>query len=144
MGADQVLMLNNITSAFNNLGMYEDAINTADTGIKLKSDFELLNNNRKWAIEQLAKQKRGLKYLLNLSSYYYLLGLHNKSIAVCRDVIKMNPENAVAYNNICSAYNSMGKWDSAIVACREALRINADFNLAKNNLKWAFESKRKN
>lgn len=144
MGGDQVLILNNITSAFNNLGMYEDAIKTADIGIKLKSDFGLLNNNRKWAIEQLAKQNKDEKYLLNLSYYYYLLGYHNKSIAVCRDVIKMNPGNAVAYNNICSAYNSMGKWDSAIVACREALRINADFTLAKNNLKWALESKQKN
>jgi tetratricopeptide (TPR) repeat protein len=144
MGGDQVLILNNITSAFNNLGMYEDAIKAADIGIKLKSDFGLLNNNRKWAIEQLAKQNKDEKYLLNLSYYYYLLGYHNQSIAVCRDVIKMNPGNAVAYNNICSAYNSMGKWDSAIVACREALRINADFTLAKNNLKWALESKQKN
>ena len=39
----------------------------------------------------------------------------------------MQPDSAVAYNNICSAYNQLQQWDKAIEACQQALAIDPDF-----------------
>jgi len=51
--------------------------------------------------------------------------------------LKLNPNYAEAYNNICSAYNAMQMWDKGAEACEKALKINPGYELAKNNLAWA-------
>jgi len=74
---------------------------------------------------------------LNLSLYYFEAGMYNESINACLEAIKIKPDNALAYNNICSAYNQLKFYDKAIVAGKKALSINPDYELAKNNLKFA-------
>jgi lipoprotein NlpI len=48
--------------------------------------------------------------------------------------LKIRPDYAEAYNNICSAYIKLEEYEKAIEACNHALKIKPDYELAKNNL----------
>ena len=71
----------------------------------------------------------------------YNTGAYQKSIQAAQAALKLQPDSAIAYNNICTAYNQMKQWDQAIAACGRALAIQPDFELAKNNLRVAQERK---
>jgi protein O-mannosyl-transferase len=98
-----------------------------------KSDLET-------AIETVAKQQTPENYL-TLSLRYYEAHQYEKSIEAARESLKMKPDYALAYNNICAALNNLGRYDEGIKACQEALRIDPDFQLAKGNLDWALSAK---
>jgi tetratricopeptide (TPR) repeat protein len=81
--------------------------------------------------------------LLDLSLKYYLAGKYQDCIQAATDAIKLKPDYAEAYNNICTAHNGLQEWDKAIVACEQAIKLKPDFQLAKNNLAWATGEKAK-
>ncbi|MFA4853389.1 MAG: tetratricopeptide repeat protein [Bacteroidales bacterium] len=87
--------------------------------------------------EEQTKNNPTPENYLNLSLLYYQKGLYEKCIDACREAIKLRPDYAAAYNNICSAYNALGKYEEGIKACEKAIAIQPDFQLAKNNLNWA-------
>ncbi len=89
--------------------------------------------------ENLKKQPTSSNYI-KLSLKYYKLKEYEKVISVCENLLKIDPNNALAYNNICSAYNKMKEWELGAEACKKALEINPNFQLAKNNLKWATDN----
>jgi tetratricopeptide (TPR) repeat protein len=74
------------------------------------------------------------------------MGDFEKCIEASRSALKIKPDYALAYNNICSAYNALKQYDKAMEACQNAIRIMPDFQLAKNNLKLAVDelNKQKN
>ncbi|WP_299255134.1 tetratricopeptide repeat protein [uncultured Aquimarina sp.] len=76
------------------------------------------------------------KYI-DLSLKYYNIGEYLKCIASCNKAIELDPNNYVAYNNICSAYNILEEYQKAEEACEKAISINPNFQLARNNLKVA-------
>ena len=94
-----------------------------------------------FAIEIAAKNPTAENYL-NLSLYYYNANKFNECIDACNKAIKLKPDFALAYNNICSAYNGLKIYDKAIEAGKKALAIQPDLEIAKNNLKFA-ESQKK-
>jgi len=94
------------------------------------------------AIETAKKSPTADNYL-NLSLYYYEAGLFNECIEACNVAVKIKPDYALAYNNMCSAYNALKMYDKAIEACNKALSIQPDLELAKNNRKIALNSKEK-
>jgi tetratricopeptide (TPR) repeat protein len=55
--------------------------------------------------------------------------------------LRLAPDFAPAYNNICSAYNAQKMWDEGIAACDRALEIAPDYALAQNNRAWAINEK---
>lgn len=65
------------------------------------------------------------------------------AVASCQKAISLDPDNAIAYNNMCVAYNDLQLWDQAISAAEKALTIDPSFQLAKNNLAWAKSQKAK-
>lgn len=69
----------------------------------------------------------------------YLYGLHRPAdaISAARQALAIDPNSAMAYNNIAAGYAALGVWDLAIENARRALRIQPDFALARNNLAWA-------
>lgn len=71
---------------------------------------------------------------LNASLYRYQSGDYQASKAAALEALKLDPQSAVAYNNIGAAYAGLQEWDQAIENERAALRINPEFQLAKNNL----------
>ena len=62
-----------------------------------------------------------------------------ETIAACRIALKLRPNYAEAWNNICAAYNKLGRYDEAAAACEEALHYKPDLELARNNLHYARE-----
>ncbi len=92
------------------------------------------------ALIEKIKQKPTPRLYLDLSIKYYEMRAYQKSILACQELLKLSPNNADAYNNICVAYNQLKKWKLGAEACKKALEINPNFQLAKNNLKWATDN----
>ncbi len=86
---------------------------------------------------QLVKESPTADNYINLSLTQYQQKDYIGCIESCRKALELNPESAVAYNNICSAYNAMKQWQQAAEACEKALEIDPDFERAHNNLKWS-------
>ncbi len=100
---------------------------------------ELLKHisNKTTTSEEKIKTNPDIESYLNLSLIYYKDKKYELVISTCKEVLKLDPYNALAYNNICSAHNQMKQWKLGAEACKKALEINPDYILAKNNLKWA-------
>jgi tetratricopeptide (TPR) repeat protein len=79
---------------------------------------------------------------VNLSLTYYRSGNYGQSIDAAREALKLQPDDAVAYNNIAAAYAQMHEWDQAIEAAHRAVELMPGFQLAQNNLAWAESQKR--
>lgn len=80
---------------------------------------------------------------LALSVAYYKAGNYEGVISASENVIKLNPKNATAYNNICTAYGALKQWDKGIEACKKALEITPGYPVAQNNLTHLQEEKAK-
>ena len=78
---------------------------------------------------------------INISLHRYQTGDYAGCIAAARKAIQLNPNAAIAYNNIAAAYAAMRQWEPAVEAARQALRLQPGFQLAKNNLAWALSQK---
>ncbi|MDF1683861.1 MAG: tetratricopeptide repeat protein [Legionellaceae bacterium] len=71
---------------------------------------------------------------LDRSLSYYNNKQYEACIKACQQALRLKPNYAAAYNNMCSAYGQLGKYHEAEIACLEALKIDPTFQLAKNNL----------
>lgn len=78
---------------------------------------------------------------LNASLELYRAGDYAGCVRAALQALKLKPEYALAYNNLCAAYNELGKWDEAIAAGVEAVRIDPHDTFAKNNLAIARRGK---
>lgn len=143
---DYAIAYNNLCYAYSQLGKFDEAVAACDKALKLDPSYELAKNNRTIALqrkqgiaelEKKAKNNPTADNYIELSLVYYNQGMYEKCIEACREALKLKPDYATAYNNICSAYNQMKMWDKAIEACSEAIRLQPDFELAKNNLIFA-------
>ena len=92
------------------------------------------------AIEAVSEEKTPENYL-TLSLRYYQAKQFDKCIKAAQEAIKLKPDFAPPYNNICAAYNEQKMWDKGIEACQQALKIDPGFQLARNNLNWALSAK---
>ena len=79
------------------------------------------------------------EYYLDLSLQRYREERYAEAIAACQNALKLRPDYAEAWNNICAACNKLGRYKEAAAACEEALRYKPDFDLAQNNLQYARE-----
>jgi len=84
-----------------------------------------------------AKRKPLAKDFINQSLVYYNNKESQKCIDACLEALKLEPNNADAYNNIGAAYNQMGQWEKAIEPLTKALKLNPNYKLAQGNLNWA-------
>lgn len=91
--------------------------------------------------EQKVLQQPSADNYLNLSLEYYNNGMYHECIDACEKALKLNPQYAFAYNNICSSWNALGEWDKAIEAGEKALAIDPNYTLAANNLALARKNK---
>lgn len=94
-------------------------------------------------MEEEARQHPTPQKWLNLSLSFYRAGNYEKCVEACNEALKLKPDYAEAFNNICSAYNMLGRYDEAETACKKALQINPEFELAKGNLKAINDRKNK-
>jgi tetratricopeptide (TPR) repeat protein len=143
---------NNIGSSYNMLKQYDKAIMACQKALEINPDYELAKNNLLLALknrdglakaETNANEKPSAEKYLDLSLTYYQQGLYEKCIEACKEALKLKPNYADAYSNMCAAHNQLKQWDKAIEMCNKALKIDASHKLAKGNLNWAMDEKKK-
>jgi protein O-mannosyl-transferase len=91
-----------------------------------------------------AQENKDPAVYLELSLSLYNKGDYKGCIQACEEALKIKPDFAEAWNNICSAYNAMQQWEKGAEACEKALQINPSFERAANNLQWAKQNIGKN
>jgi tetratricopeptide (TPR) repeat protein len=74
---------------------------------------------------------------LTLSLQLYQEQRYAEAIDACQAALKLRPDYAEAWNNICATYNKLGRYEEAAAACEQALRYKPDWQLARNNLQYA-------
>lgn len=79
---------------------------------------------------------------LNFSLIMYNAGNYQECINACLEVLKLDPNNANAYSNMCAAYNSLEQWDKGLEACKKALSIDPNHQMAQGNLQWSLKRKK--
>jgi tetratricopeptide (TPR) repeat protein len=84
-----------------------------------------------------AHAKEGSESYLAASLEYYRQKRYVDTIAACEAALKLRPDYAEAWNNICAANNELGRYQEAAAACERALYFKPDFDLARNNLQYA-------
>jgi len=87
-----------------------------------------------WAAEQTAAKNPTANNYQNLSLLNYRAKRYNDCIVAARKAISLDPDLAMAYNNICIAYNHLGNFEEARKAGEEAVRLEPANQLFKNNL----------
>jgi tetratricopeptide (TPR) repeat protein len=73
-----------------------------------------------------------------LASAYNIGGDHDRAIAENSIAIRLNPQDAIAYNNRGRAYQYLHKYDEALRDYDEAIRLKDNYGMRKNrlNLYW--------
>ncbi|MFD2564537.1 tetratricopeptide repeat protein [Aquimarina rubra] len=107
------------------------------TVIKNKSELQESESNS-IIQEQIAAQETDL---INQGLNYINNGQYQLSIETNLKILKINPRNKFALNNIGFAYANLKNWDRGIIYCKKALDIDPSFQLAKNNLNWMLQEK---
>lgn len=95
------------------------------------------------ALEQLANSNPTTANIIALSVAYINNNMPGKAVKPLTDLIKKDPKNAAAYNNLGVANIMLKNYQNGIEACTKAIQIDTGFQLAKNNLKWGLDEKNK-
>jgi tetratricopeptide (TPR) repeat protein len=140
---------NNIGISYLRLGDADKSIAACQKALEIDPSMQLAKNNLLAALKmkEAPQQQKGLpipltaEEHLNQSLTYYQNGQYEDCIKACEEALKLKPDYADAYSNICASYNQLRQWDKAIAACNKALKIDATHRLATGNLNWAKEEK---
>lgn len=68
-------------------------------------------------------------YLMNFGVTYWMMGQHEKAIALCKRALERNPDQLWAHIALAAAYSELGRAEEASASVKEALRIKPKFNL---------------
>ena len=74
-------------------------------------------------------------FILGLA--YYNAGRFQESVEANKKILELEPNHAIAYNNLGASYNNLEMWDEAITALEKSLELEPEFELAQNNLLFA-------
>jgi tetratricopeptide (TPR) repeat protein len=128
---------NNICTAQIGLEQYDQAIEACLKALERSPKFTRARNNLEWIYEIQAEESPTAGVYLNLGEVRYWQGALDESIAASKRALELDPENAIAYNNLCAAHAAGGKWSEAVGECEKALEIDPEYELATSNLTWA-------
>ncbi|WP_010182806.1 tetratricopeptide repeat protein [Aquimarina agarilytica] len=103
----------------------------------IENKFEPLNEIAK--LQKELKIKPSVSGFVRLGLFFYAKKEYVKSILANKKAIKLDPQNSIAYNNMCIAYNLLHMYAKAEEACENSLKYQFS-ELAKNNLKMAKEN----
>lgn len=143
---------NALLRAYNDSGEWDKLKVLAESTLQIMPDYQEAKQyltasiNRKGKMEVMAEEIKKAptaeKYF-ELSLLYYHAGRYKESIDAGLEAVKLKPDYADAYNNMCSAYAIIKEYDKAIEACNKAIKIRPDYQLAKNNLADATDKRDK-
>jgi tetratricopeptide (TPR) repeat protein len=138
--------------SYNNLGRYQDAIESYKQAIIFKPDYVEAHYNlgvvygalSRWQ-EAIESYKQAIrikpdyaKAYLNLGVSYEGLGRWQEAIESYKQAIQIEPDYAKAYYNLGVVCSKLGRWQDAAEAYKQAIRIKPDFVLAHYNLGVAY------
>jgi len=86
---------------------------------------------------------RGAAYDIDQSLQFYREGKYREAVGAAQEALKLEPNSAIAYNNLSVAYLQLQQFDKALESSQAALRIDPNFELAKNNLAWIQRERQK-
>ena len=139
----------NIGAGYGAMGQWDEAIAGEREALRLQPSYQLAQNNLNWYIQQKANGKTiaaapasALDDAINESLRLDQEGKYDESIAAARRALKLDPNSALAWNNIAAADEALHRWDDAIAAAQKAVALQPDFQLAKNNLAWSLSQKK--
>lgn len=136
---------NNMSCCYNQTGEWDLAVTYGELAIKYRPDFEVALTNVKNIKERnesvyksaaIAKANPSPENFLQVSTMFFNGLKFKESIEYARMAIKLRPDYAEAYNNICAAYSKMKNWVEAEKACQQALKIKPNFETVQTNLKY--------
>lgn len=143
---------NALLRAYNDSGEWDKLKVLAESTLQIMPDYQEAKQyltasiNRKGKMEVMAEEIKKAptaeKYF-ELSLLYYQVGKYKECVDAGLEAVKLKPDYADAYNNMCSAYALMKEYDKAIEACNNAIKIRPDYQLAKNNLADATDKRDK-
>ena len=93
-------------------------------------------------LRRLAESTPTVANYIDLGLAYYRNRRYSDALRANTQAVRLGPENAVAYNNLCSTHVALQAFDEAIRACRRSLEIDPGFERAANNLELAQDKKR--
>jgi len=82
------------------------------------------------------------EHWLSLSLVQFRNGDYEDAVESSGQALRLRPDYAAAYDNICAAENAMGSYAAAAAACERALALQPDLTLASNNLAVALSKGR--
>lgn len=138
MGARNALM-----KAYNDTGEWDKLNAVANSTLAIMpsnqdaKQYLEASVNKKGKIEMMAediKKAPSAQKYFDLGLLYYQAGKYDKCVEAYSEAVRLKPDFADAYNNMCSAYSLLKQYDKAIEACNKAIAIKPDYQLAKNNL----------
>ncbi len=126
------------------------AIDACQSGVHSDANFQLVRNNLKWAEDERTKtvaavaeqektapaQRTSAFYLAEGMNLLHL-GSYDQAIAAWQRALAVEPNNAVAYNNIGTAQMLQGRYTEAEASFRQAGSLDPGNTLMRNNLAWA-------
>lgn len=104
-------------------------------GGTFKSKIDIARN-------QLAQNPSAENYV-NLSLELYNIGEYENSANAANEALKLKPDYAIAYNNICAAYNKIGEFEKAEEAGKRAVEIEPKNDLFIGNYSAAQSDRKK-
>ena len=83
-------------------------------------------------------------YFINLAQECLDSGKYEEAVDTYKQAIKVNPDDAVAYNKLGIAYRSAGKMQESLEALKQAIKIKSDYAEAHYELGLTYRSSFKN
>lgn len=140
---------NNIGCAYNAMEQFDKSVEALKMALAINPKYELAKNNlplsqahRYISADGISAHIYTADDYVNQSLTYYNQRQYELCIAACFSALVINPNNDLAYNNLCSAYNRLGRWDDAIATGEKGLKINPNNQLLRNNLAEAVQGKK--
>ncbi len=151
---------NNICVAYASMKEWEKAVEAGKKAVEINPNYQLAQNNLNWVKSQLAATGKIssepadiVSYLktppanftagnfINMSLELIQKADNCNAVIACEKAIELEPNNSIAYNNMCIAYNNLLMFDEAESACKKATELNPQFELAKNNYNFTLSRK---
>lgn len=146
--------LQNISTAYNIVGGYQDAIETADKMLKIDRTDEFALKNKMFAYEQLQNNDEVLKCceqilekntgdvdtLIGKGIALSKTGKHDSAISIYKKVLNIDTRNLDALMNLAITYNYLQKYQEAITYYDMIQEVTLNFSNVQLEKSKAFEA----
>jgi protein O-mannosyl-transferase len=141
---------NNISCCYNQMGMWDESVEYADKAIKYRPNFEVAIRNRKniyernqsvYQSEKIANANPSVQNYLAVSTQFFNGLRYKDCIKYAELALKLDPNSADAYNNLCAANSKLKNWDIAMQFCNKSLKLRPNFEATLQNIDYIQKQK---